>query len=118
MHARAAAALEPLARHAPERGGEVAAHLLRAAPDRAALRRAADWAAAAAAAATSALAFEDAARYLATALAAAEAAGVRRHRTRGAADRAGHRGVPGRPALREPAARRHRRRCRRTGRAA
>jgi predicted ATPase len=76
LHARAAAALEPLAREAPERGGEVAAHLLRAAPDRAALQRAADWAAAAAAAATSALAFEDAARYLATALAAAEAAGA------------------------------------------
>ena len=76
LHARAAAALEPLARQAPERGGEVAAHLLRAAPDRAALRRAADWAAAAAAAATSALAFEDAAHYLATALAAAEAAGT------------------------------------------
>lgn len=76
LHARAAAALEPLARYAPERGGEVAAHLLRAAPDRAALRRAADWAAAAAAAATSALAFEDAAHYLATALAAADTAGV------------------------------------------
>jgi DNA-binding CsgD family transcriptional regulator len=76
LHGRAAAALEPLARQAPERGGEVAAHLLRAAPDRAALRRAADWAAAAAAAATSALAFQDAARYLVTALAAAEAAGT------------------------------------------
>jgi DNA-binding CsgD family transcriptional regulator len=74
LHARAAAALEPLARQAPERGGEVAAHLLRAAPDRAALRRAADWAATAADAATAALAFEDAARCLATALAAAEAA--------------------------------------------
>jgi DNA-binding CsgD family transcriptional regulator len=76
LHARAAAALEAAAREAPERGGEVAAHLLRAAPDRAALRRAADWAAAAAAAATSALAFEDAARYTATALAAADAAGA------------------------------------------
>ena len=76
LHARAAAALEPLAREAPERGGEVAAHLLRAAPDRAALRRAADWASAAAEAATSALAFEDAACYLATALAAADAAGT------------------------------------------
>jgi DNA-binding CsgD family transcriptional regulator len=76
LHARAAAALEPLARQAPERGGEVAAHLLRAAPDHAALRRAADWASAAAAAATSALAFEDAARYLATALAAGEAVGA------------------------------------------
>jgi DNA-binding CsgD family transcriptional regulator len=76
LHAAAAAALEPLAREAPERGGEVAAHLLRAAPDRAALRQAASWAAAAATAATSALAFEDAARYLATALAAAESAGA------------------------------------------
>jgi DNA-binding CsgD family transcriptional regulator len=76
LHGRAAAALEPLARHAPGRGGEVAAHLLRAAPGREALRRAADWAAAAATAATSALAFEDAAGYLVTALAAAEAAGV------------------------------------------
>ena len=76
LHGRAAAALEPLAREAPERGGEVAAHLLRAAPDRTALHRAADWAAAAATAATGALAFEDAAGYLATALAAAEAAGA------------------------------------------
>ena len=76
LHGRAAAALEPLAREAPERGGEVAAHLLRAAPDRTALRQAADWAAAAATAATGALAFEDAASYLATALAAAEAAGA------------------------------------------
>src|SRR5271165_6878935 len=76
LHGRAAAALEPLAREAPERGGEVAAHLLRAAPDRTALRQAADWAAAAATAATGALAFEDAASYLATALVAAEAAGA------------------------------------------
>jgi DNA-binding CsgD family transcriptional regulator len=76
LHGRAAAVLEPLAREAPERGGEVAAHLLRAAPDQAALRRAAGWAEAAAAAATSALAFEDAAGYLNTALAAAEAAGT------------------------------------------
>ncbi|HYB47115.1 MAG TPA: LuxR C-terminal-related transcriptional regulator [Streptosporangiaceae bacterium] len=58
----------------PTGGGEVAAHLLRAAPDPAALVRAAGWAAAAASAATSALAFEDAADYLGTALAAAEAA--------------------------------------------
>ena len=76
LHAAAAAALEPLARHAPERGGEIAAHLLRAAPDQAALRRAAGWAATAATAATAALAFEDAVRYLATALTAAESAGV------------------------------------------
>ncbi len=75
-HARAAAALEPLARAAPERGGEVAAHLLRAAPDRAALRRAADWSIAAATAATATLAFQDATRYLATALSAAESAGA------------------------------------------
>jgi len=76
LHAGAAARLEALARHAPERGGEVAAHLLRAAPDQAALRRAAGWAAAAATAATSALAFEDAVRYLATALTAGESAGL------------------------------------------
>ena len=75
LHQRAAAALEPLATAAPERGGEVAAHLLRAAPDPAALRQAAHWASAAAQAATAALAFEDAARYLATALAAADRAG-------------------------------------------
>jgi DNA-binding CsgD family transcriptional regulator len=75
LHDRAAAVLEPLAREAPERGGEVA-HLLRAAPGQAAVRRAAGWAAAAATAATSALAFEDAAGYLGTALAAAEAAGA------------------------------------------
>jgi DNA-binding CsgD family transcriptional regulator len=76
LHQRAAAELESVAAEAPERGGEVAAHLLRAAPDRAALRRAAGWARAAATAATSALAFEDAARYLATALAAAHSAGA------------------------------------------
>jgi DNA-binding CsgD family transcriptional regulator len=76
LHSAAAAALEPLARHAPERGGEIAAHLLRAAPDQATLRRAAGWAATAATAATAALAFEDAVRYLATALTAAENAGV------------------------------------------
>ncbi len=75
-HARAAAALEPLARAAPERGSEVAAHLLRAAPDRAAFRRAADWSVAAATAATATLAFQDATRYLATALSAAESAGA------------------------------------------
>ena len=76
LHAGAAAALEPVARHAPERSGEVAAHLLRAAPDQAALRRAVGWASAAATAATAALAFEDAVRYLVTALTAAESAGV------------------------------------------
>jgi predicted ATPase/DNA-binding CsgD family transcriptional regulator len=76
LHGRAAAALGPLAGQAPERGGEVAAHLLRAAPDQAALRQAAGWARAAATAATRALAFEDAAGYLATALTAAEAAGA------------------------------------------
>ena len=76
LHSAAAAALEPLARHAPERGGEVAAHLLRAAPDQSALRRAVGWAVTAATAATAALAFEDAVRYLATALGAAESADV------------------------------------------
>jgi DNA-binding CsgD family transcriptional regulator len=77
LHRRAAAALTTLAKQAPERGGEVAAHLLRSAPDSSSLRQAAEWAAAAATAATSALAFEDATGYLATALAAAEAAGAR-----------------------------------------
>ena len=76
LHGRAASVLEPLAAVDRERGGEVAAHLLRAAPDRAAMRRAAGWASAAAAAATSGLAFEDAARYLATALAAAGRGGA------------------------------------------
>ena len=89
LHQRAAAALEPLARRAPGRGGEVAAHLLRAAPGPAALRQAARWATAAADAATRALAFEDAARYLATALAAADGA---------AADGAGADGRRGRAA--------------------
>ena len=76
LHAAAAAALEPLARQAAERGGEVAAHLLRAAPDQATLRQAAGWAVTAAAAATRALAFEDAVRYLTTGLTAAESAEV------------------------------------------
>jgi DNA-binding NarL/FixJ family response regulator len=76
LHRRAAAALEPAAREAPVQGGEIAAHLLRAASDRAGMRQAADWAAAAAVAATSALAFEDAAGYLTMALAAAEVAGA------------------------------------------
>ncbi len=76
LHRRAAAVLEPAAAANRERGGEVAAHLLRAAPDRAALERAAGWASAAAVAATSGLAFEDAARYLATALDAAGRAGA------------------------------------------
>ena len=76
LHRRAASVLEPLAAADRERGGEVAAHLLRAAPDRAALQRAAGWASAAATAATSGLAFEDAARYLATAVAAAGRGGM------------------------------------------
>src|SRR6202042_2242437 len=48
LHAAAAVALEPLAHQAPERGGEIAGHLLRAAPDQSTLRRAAGWAATAA----------------------------------------------------------------------
>jgi DNA-binding CsgD family transcriptional regulator len=76
LHSRAARALAELVANVPERGGEIAAHLLRAAPDQAALRQAATWARGAAAAATSALAFEDATTYLATALAAAERADV------------------------------------------
>lgn len=76
LHRRAASVLEPQAAMEQERGGEVAAHLLRAAPDRDALKRAAVWASSAAAAATSNLAFADAARYLATALAAAGRGGA------------------------------------------
>jgi DNA-binding CsgD family transcriptional regulator len=76
LHAAAAAALEPLARQAPERAGEIAAHLLQAAPDQSTLRRAAGWAEIAAAGATAALAFDDAVRYLAIALTAAENAGA------------------------------------------
>ena len=76
LHRRAASVLEPAAAVDRERGGEVAAHLLLAAPDQAALRRAAGWASAAAAAATSGLAFEDASRYLATALDAAGRGGA------------------------------------------
>jgi len=76
LHQRAAATLGPLAGPAPGRGGEVAAHLLRAAPGPTELRQAARWATAAAQAATVALAFEDAARYLAIALAAADSAGA------------------------------------------
>ncbi len=76
LHQRAADALGSLGGPVPVRGGEVAAHLLRAAPGPAALRSAARWATAAADAATGALAFEDAARYLATALAAADRAGA------------------------------------------
>ena len=130
LHQRAAAALEPLARRAPGRGAEVAGHLLRAAPGPAALRQAARWATAAADAATRALAFEDAARYLATALAAADGAGAdgagggrgrggRGRRRRGgagrAAHRAGYRRVPGRPVRGQPGPLGRRRGCRRAG---
>jgi DNA-binding CsgD family transcriptional regulator len=91
LHQRAAAALEPLARRAPGRGGEVATHLLRAAPGPAALRRAARWATAAADAATRALAFEDAA---AAGGAAADGAGADGAGAGGAAaDGAGAAGV-------------------------
>lgn len=76
LHRRAAAALEREARKSPDRGGEVAGHLLAAAPDAQDLRSAAHWAATAATAATYALAFEDAARYLATAVTAAQRAGT------------------------------------------
>jgi predicted ATPase len=74
-HRRAAAALEPEARKSPDRGGEIAGQLLAAAPDVQELRCAAHWAEAAATAATAALAFEDAARYLATAVTATQRAG-------------------------------------------
>ena len=76
LHGRAAEVLGPLAAQARERGGEVAYHLLQAAPDQAGLLRAADWAAAAATAATSALAFDDAIQYLTTAVDAAGRAGA------------------------------------------
>ena len=76
LHGRAAEVLGPLAAQARERGGEVAYHLLHAAPDQAGLLRAADWAAAAATAATSALAFDDAIQYLTTAVDAARRAGA------------------------------------------
>ena len=75
LHRRAAAALELQARKSADRGGEIAGHLLAAAPGVQDLRSAAQWAQAAAAAATHALAFEDAARYLATAVTAAQRAG-------------------------------------------
>ena len=91
LHRRAASALETLAAADRDRRGQVAAHLLRAAPDRDELQRAARWASAAAAAATSDLAFEDAARYLTVALAAAERGRGGRRGARRAADRAGHR---------------------------
>jgi DNA-binding CsgD family transcriptional regulator len=76
LHRRAATVLQSLAGTERERAGEVAAHILRAAPDQAGLQRAAECAIAAAGAATAGLAFEDAARYLATALTAAEGAGA------------------------------------------
>ncbi len=75
LHRRAAAALEPEARKSADRGGEIAGHLLAAAPGVQDLLSAAHWAQAAATAATYALAFEDAARYLATAVTAAQRAG-------------------------------------------
>ena len=118
LHGRAATLLEPLARQAPERGGEVAAHLLRSAPDRAALRQAADWAVAAAAAATGALAFEDAAGVPGHRASRGRSRRAQRRRSRDAAHRAGHGGIPGRPARREPAARGRRRGRRRTRAAA
>ncbi len=118
LHAAAAAALEPLARQAPERGGEIAAHLLRAAPDQATLRRAAGWAA------DGGDGSDGGARVRGRGPVPghrADRGGKRRRRrsrARGAADRAGHRGVPGRSARREPAARGRRRGYGRAGRAA
>ena len=107
---RAASVLEPLAAVDRDRGGEVAAHLLRAAPDRAAMQRAAGWASGAAAAATAGLAFEDAARYLATALAAAERGGVSDAERAVLLIELATAGVPGRTSSRrEPAARGERR---------
>jgi DNA-binding CsgD family transcriptional regulator len=76
LHRRAAEALERLAGDDDTAAGPVVGHWLRAASGPAALLRAATWARRAAAGATRSLAFEEAARFLATALDAAERAGA------------------------------------------
>lgn len=68
LHRRAAEALERLVPADAEAAGMVAGHWLRAAPDAEGLRRAATWSRRAAAAATRSLAFEDAARFLTSAV--------------------------------------------------
>ncbi|MGY1603316.1 ATP-binding protein [Geodermatophilus sp. SYSU D00815] len=77
LHRRAAEALERFAEDDDTAAGVVAGHWLRAAAEPATLRRAAAWARRAAVAATRSLAFEEAARFLATALTAADRAGAR-----------------------------------------
>jgi len=74
-HRRAAEALEPVAEDDDTAAGLVAGHWLRAASERATLLRATTWARRAAEAATRALAFDEAARFLAMALSAADRAG-------------------------------------------
>ncbi len=75
-HRRAAEALEPAADDDDTVAGLVAGHWLRAASERSTLLRAAAWARRAAEAATRSLALDEAARFLAMALAAADRAGV------------------------------------------
>jgi DNA-binding CsgD family transcriptional regulator len=76
LHRRAAEALERLAGDDDAGAGPVVGHWLRAASGPAALLRAASWGRRAAAGATRSLAFDEAARFLATALDAAERAGA------------------------------------------
>jgi len=74
-HRRAAEALEQVAEDDETASGLVAGHWLRAASERTTLMRATAWARRAAAAATRSLAFDEAAGFLAMALAAADRAG-------------------------------------------
>ncbi|SOD99080.1 ATP-binding protein [Blastococcus haudaquaticus] len=74
-HRRAAEALEQVAGDDPTAAGRVAGHWLRAASERATLLRAARWARRAGEWATRSLAFDEAARFLAMALDAADRAG-------------------------------------------
>jgi DNA-binding CsgD family transcriptional regulator len=76
LHRRAAEALEQFAGGDDTGAGVVAGHWLRATSEPAALRRAASWARRAAASATQSLAFDEAARFLATALDAGERGGL------------------------------------------
>ena len=76
LHRRAAEGLEQLAGDDDTTAGVVAGHWLRAASERPTLLGAAGWARRAAAAATRSLAFEEAARFLGTALDAADRAGT------------------------------------------
>ncbi|NYJ08951.1 ATP-binding protein [Petropleomorpha daqingensis] len=76
LHRRAAVALEQFTGDDDSGAGVVAGHWLRAASDGPELLRAASWARRAATAATRSLAFDEAARFLATALDAAERAGT------------------------------------------